>query len=80
MINEKRSNEIWATVNGENVCVSEKCMGAHMFSEISNNLRQGKTVWGGFRYTDVERADMKDFLLNEIGKTEATCNCGRVAF
>jgi len=75
-----RENEIWSTANGNLVCVSDRCMGTRLFGEIGNNIRQGKTFDGAYRFTADERAYMKDFLINEIGEANPTCECGRVAF
>jgi len=74
---ELRKHEIWSDPNGRRVCM--ECMGMSMFGDITNNLRQGKTWNGGFRFTTAERADFRDFLINEI-KTAPTCECGKVEF
>jgi hypothetical protein len=77
----KRAGEIWSGTNGESLCVSQACMGHNLFCDIVYApISKAKTWNGAFRYTDAERADMKDFLLNEIGKSKATCECGRVEF
>jgi hypothetical protein len=55
-------------------------MGTRLFGEIGNNIRQGKTFDGAYRFTADERAYMKDFLINEIGEARPTCECGRVEF
>jgi hypothetical protein len=75
-----RENELWSSANGNLHCVSERCMGFNLFSEIGNNIRQGKTFDGAYRFTADERAFMKDFLINECGDANPTCECGRVAF
>lgn len=78
---EKRANEIWSGTNGESLCVSMKCMGANLFFDVvCAPITKAKTWNGAFRYTDAEREDMKDFLINEIGQTNPSCDCGRVAF
>lgn len=78
---EARTNEIWCGTNGESVCVTMACMGSRLYSDVVfAPLAKAKTWNGAFRYTDAERADMKDFLLNEMGESKATCDCGRVAF
>ena len=75
-----RENELWSSALGNLVCVSEKCMGSRLFSEIGNNIRQGQTYDGAYRFTAQERSEMKDFLINEIGEARPTCECGRVEF
>jgi hypothetical protein len=55
-------------------------MGYHLFSEIGNNIRQGKTFDGAFRFTADERAYMKNVLMNELGDARPSCECGRVEF
>lgn len=75
-----RENELWSSANGNLHCVSSECMGYNLFSEIGNNIRQGKTFNGAFRFTADERAYMKDFLINECGESRPTCECGRVEF
>jgi hypothetical protein len=75
-----RENEIWSTALGNIVCVSSDCMGYNLFSEIGNNIRQGKTFDGAFRFTADERAYMKNILINEIGEARPSCECGRVEF
>jgi len=75
-----REIEIWSTANGNLVCVSDRCMGSRLFSEIGNNIRQGKTFDGAYRLTAEERAYMKDFLINECGESNPTCECKRVEF
>jgi hypothetical protein len=77
---QARANEIWCDNTGMSVCVTERCMGSTMFSEIGNNIRQGKTWNGGFRYTAEEREYMKNILINELEEPNPTCECGRVAF
>jgi hypothetical protein len=77
----KRTNEIWSGTNGESLCVSKACMGYNLYSEIVYApISKAKTWNGAFRYTDAERADMKDFYLNELKRETATCECGRVKF
>jgi hypothetical protein len=75
-----RENEIWSSANGNLLCVSKECMGFNLFSEIGNNIRQAKAWGGAYRFTADERAFMKDFLINECGDANPTCECGRVAF
>jgi hypothetical protein len=78
---EKRSTEIWCGTNGESLCVSKACMGFNLFSDIVFAPLSKKKTWNGaFLYTEAERADHKDFLLNEMGESKATCECGRVEF
>jgi hypothetical protein len=54
-------------------------MGFTMFSEISNNLRQAKTFDGGYRFTLEERTEFRQFMIEEIGEKNPTCECGRLA-
>lgn len=75
-----RENELWSSAHGNLHCVSETCMGFSLFSEIGNNIRQAKTFDGAYRFTPSERQFMKDFLINECGEANPTCECGRVAF
>ncbi len=77
--NEKRSQEIWSTVDGETVCVSDKCMGSRLASEITNNPSLRATFDGSYRLTPNERQDLRFFIIEELGQQKVTCTCGRVA-
>ena len=74
-----RSGEIWCSSNGNIHCVSDKCIGSRLFSEIGANPRQAQTFDGAYRLTDAERAELRDFMINEMGDSKPTCECKRLA-